>query len=147
LRRLAALLLASFLGAAVAADAPASARETATRVVRSLAAGDLEGVAALSNAPQRRLEVLQEYRARVGEEEFRRVFARYLEQPIVDEIALGRHRLVIWQLADVDGHLAGQYYVEVEGRFLLDDVPSDARARLRRVLEDYRKARPSGRKD
>ena len=34
--------------------------------------------------------------------------------------------------------LAGQYYVEVEGRFLLDDVPSRSRTELRGVLEEIR---------
>jgi hypothetical protein len=37
--------------------------------------------------------------------------------------------------------LAGQYFVEVEGRYLMDDVPNQTRANLRRVLEAYRAGR------
>ena len=81
----------------------------------------------------------------VGEEEFKRVFAQYLQphNRLVAEIAIGRRRLLIWSLADSANHLAGQYYVESDGRFLLDDIPSDARADLRRVLLHYRKAATS----
>jgi hypothetical protein len=35
-------------------------------------------------------------------------------------------------------HLAGQYYVQVDKRWLMDDVPSEIRTRLRRVLENFR---------
>jgi hypothetical protein len=131
------------------ASAAASARSTATQILTHLAAGRLEEAAALSNAPQRRYEVLRDYRASVGEDEFKRVFAQYLGMPIVAEIAIGPHRLIIWDLAEAAHHLAGQYYVEVDGRFLLDDVPSAARADLRRVLLAYRKPSPSpsGKKD
>ena len=125
-----------------------SASGTAKQILAHLAAGKLGEAAALSNAPQRRLEVLRDYQASVGEDEFKRVFAQYLRQPIVAEIAIGRHRLIIWELAEAAHHLAGQYYVEAEGRFLLDDVPSAARSDLRRVLLNYRKTpTPSGQKD
>jgi hypothetical protein len=88
--------------------------------------------------------VLRDYRASVGDAEFKRVFAQYLGNRIVYEIAIGPRRLLIWDLAEAAHHLAGQYYVEVEGRFLMDDVPSAERARLTRVLQSYRKpATPS----
>ena len=125
-----------------------SARETARQILGHLAEGSIEKAAALSNAPQRRFEVLRDYRDSVGEEEFKRVFAQYLGNKIVDEIAIGDRRLLIWDLAEAAHHLAGQYYVEVEGRFLMDDEPSEARARLTRVLQSYRKsATPSKRTD
>lgn len=92
--------------------------------------------------------MLRDYRASVGDEEFKRVFAQYLANRIVEEIAIGPRRLLIWDLADASHHLAGQYYVEVEGRFLMDDVPSEERARLTLVLRSYRKpATPSRQKD
>jgi len=125
-----------------------SARATAGQVLRHLAEGSIEKAAALSNAPQRRLEVLRDYRASVGDDEFKRVFAQYLGNRIVEEIAIGPRRLLIWDLAEAAHHLAGQYYVEVEGGFLMDDVPSEERARLTRVLQSYRKsATPSKQKD
>ena len=117
-----------------------SARETAMQLLRHLAAGGIEDAAALSNVPQRRFEVLRDYRASVGDEEFKRVFAQYLQKPIVAEIAIGPRRLIIWDLAEASNPLAGQFYVEVEGRFLMDEVPSEARSNLRRVLQSYRKA-------
>lgn len=121
-------------------SAPDSARETALTLLRHLAAGELEQAAALSNAPQRRFELLRGYRDHVGEDEFKRLFGRFLEpeNPLVAEVAIGPRRLLVWQLAEADGHLAGQFYVEVDGRFLLDDVPSRERTELRRVLQRYR---------
>jgi hypothetical protein len=125
-------------------DAPApsalSARDTAMRLLRHLADGDIEQAALLSNAPRRRYEVLHEYRGSVGEEEFKRLFAQYFlpENRLVAEVALDAHRLLVWDLGGAEHRLAGQYYVEVEGRFLMDDVPSEKRAQLRRVLEAYR---------
>jgi hypothetical protein len=117
-----------------------SAHPTAVLVLRHLANGDIEAAAALSNAPQRRLEVLRGYREAIGEAEFKRVFGRYLapENRLIAEVALGAHRLLVWKLAQAGNHLAGQFYVEIEGRFLMDDVPSRERSQLRAVLEDYR---------
>jgi hypothetical protein len=83
---------------------------------------------------------LRDYRDSVGEEVFKRAFGRFLEPEnrLIAEVALGPRRLLVWQLAEADGHLAGQFYVEVDGRFLLDDEPSRERDELRRVLRRYR---------
>lgn len=127
-----------------AALAPTSALNTARLLNLHLSTGDIEEAALLSNSPRRRFEVLQDYRRSIGDDEFRRVFAQYLipENRLVAEIAIGPHRLLIWELkqipAEQANHLAGQYFVEVDGRYLVDDVPSPARASLRRVLEAYR---------
>ena len=119
--------------------APDSARPTATLVLRHLAEGNIEAAAALSNAPQRRLQVLRDYRMALGEEDFKRVFAQYLDHQVVAEVALGPHRLLVWHLVGAEERLAGQFYVEDAGRFLMDDVPSEARSELRRVLGEYRR--------
>jgi hypothetical protein len=118
----------------------ASARQTAEKLLRHLADGDIEGAALLSNAPRRRYEELARYRTAVGEDEFKRVFAAYFlpANRVVAEISIGQRRLLIWDLGDAGHHLAGQYYVETEGRFLMDDAPGEMRSRLRRVLEAYR---------
>jgi hypothetical protein len=133
-------------------DSPAvpSAAGTARQVLRRLAEGDITEAAALSNSPKRRYEVLRDYQASVGADEFKRIFARYFEPEnrIVAEIAIGPHRLIVWDLGAAAHHVAGQYYVEVEGRFLMDDVPSETRSNLRRVLQSYRKdAKPSRQTD
>lgn len=141
------LLAAALLAAApvlaqerlVEPGAPDSARSTALQVLQHLAQGAIGEAAAHSNAPRRRFEVLRDYRDRVGADEFKRVFASYLAgNRLIAEVALGRHRLLVWDLAEAGNQVAGQYYVEVEGKFLLDDVPSEQRARLRRVLQTYR---------
>jgi hypothetical protein len=127
-----------------------SALGMAREVLRRLAAGDITEAAALSNSPKQRYKVLRDYKASVGEDEFKRVFAQYLDPQnrVIAEIAVGAHRLIVWDLGAAAHHVAGQYYVEVEGRFLMDDVPSETRANLRRVLQSYRKAAmPSGQKD
>jgi hypothetical protein len=118
-----------------------SAKESATRLLALLAEGDIEAAARLSNAPERRYEVLRDYRAQVGEAEFKRVYARYFEpgNRLMAEAAIGKRRLLVWQLGQAGGHLAGQFFVEVDGRFVLDDVPSPERQRLERVLREYRK--------
>jgi hypothetical protein len=120
-----------------------SARPTAMRMLRHLADGNLEAAAALSNAPGRRFEVLRDYRDAVGEEEFRRIFGRYFapENRLIAEVAIGPRRLLVWHLGEAGDHLAGQFYVEVEGRFLMDDVPSPERSELRAVLEKFRTSR------
>ena len=120
--------------------APNSALNTAKLLNLHLSSGDIEEAALLSNAPRRRFEVLREYRDAVGEEEFKRVFAQYFypENRLLAEIAIGNHRLLIWNLKDGGSRIAGQYFVEIEGRYLVDDVPNDTRTSLRWVLEAYR---------
>jgi hypothetical protein len=122
-------------------DPAESARESATRLLALLAEGNIEAAAQLSNAPGRRYEVLRDYRAQVGGEEFKRVYARYFEpgNRLMAEAAIGKRRLLVWRLGQAGGQLAGQFFVEVDGRFLLDDVPSPERQRLERVLREYRK--------
>ena len=120
--------------------APTSALDAAKLLNLHLSAGDIEEAALLSNAPRRRFEVLRDYRESVGAEEFKRVFAQYFypENRLLAEIGIGRHRLLIWDLEAGANRIAGQYFVEIEGRYLVDDVPNDARTGLRWVLEAYR---------
>jgi hypothetical protein len=100
----------------------------------------------LSNAPQRRLDVLRDYRSAVGAEEFTRVFARYFAtgNRVVAEVAYGSHRLLVWDLGEAGNRLVGQFYIELDGAFVMDDVPSPARSRLQRILEEYRSGKKSG---
>jgi hypothetical protein len=121
-------------------DPRESARDSATRLLALLAEGNIEAAAALSNEPQHRYEVLHDYREAVGEEEFKRVYARYFNpgNRLLAEAAIGRRRLLIWELGEAYQYLTGQFFVEVDGRFLLDDVPSAGRAQLQRVLHAYR---------
>ena len=120
--------------------APTSALDAAKLLNLHLSAGDIEEAALLSNSPRRHFEVLRDYRESAGEEEFKRVFAQYFfpENRLLAEIAIGKHRLLIWDLKDGATRIAGQYFVEIEGRYLVDDVPNDARTSLRWVLEAYR---------
>jgi hypothetical protein len=120
--------------------APDSACPTALQVLQHLAEGNIEAAAAMSNAPQRRLEVLRAYRNQVGDQEFRRIYARYFapENRLVAEIALGPRRLLVWELGDAGYHIAGQIYVEAGGKFVLDDVPSRERSEIRALLKKYR---------
>ena len=115
--------------------APDSASHTAKVVLSHLAAGELEQAAALSNAPQQRLGLLRAYLSSVGEEKFRSVFGELLTTRLVAEVGLGPRRLLIWEIGD---QLSGQYYVQVDGKFLMDDVPSAERAQLARVLQRFR---------
>jgi len=119
---------------------PTSALNTAKLLNQHLAAGDLTEAALLSNAPRRRFEVLRDFRESVGADEFKRVFAQYLsgENRLLAEIAIDKHRLLVWDLREGTTRIAGQYFVEVDGRYLIDDVPNDVRTRLRWVLEAYR---------
>jgi len=128
--------------AAVDPGSAGSAYGTAKLLLKHLAAGDIEAAARLSNAPRERYELLRDYRAKLGEEEFKRVFGQYFqpENRLVAEYRLGSHHLLIWDLGEVAHHLAGQYYVETEeGKFLIDDVPGEERSRLRQALDSYRK--------
>ncbi len=120
--------------------APNSALNAAKLLNLHLSTGDIEEAALLSNSPRRRFEVLRDYRESVGEDEFKRVFAQYFypENRLLAEIAIDRHRLLIWDLRESATRIAGQYFVEVDGRYLIDDVPNDTRTRLRWVLEAYR---------
>lgn len=120
--------------------APTSALAAAKLLNLHLSAGDILEAAVLSNAPRRRFEVLREYREAVGEEEFKKVFSHYLspQNRLLAEIAIGRHRLLVWDLKEGATRIAGQYFVEIEGRYFVDDVPNDTRTRLRWVLEAYR---------
>ena len=119
-------------------SAPDSARDTALTVLKHLAEGDLEQAAALSNAPKRRFEVLRDYRDSVGEDEFKRRFGLFFapNNRVIAEVAIGPRRLLVWELGD--SQLTGQFYIEVDGKFLMDDVPSRERTELRGVLRRYR---------
>jgi hypothetical protein len=119
----------------------ASAQPVATQLLTHLAAGQIDEAARLSNEPSRRTEVLRDYVAIVGEAEFRRVYAQYLqpENRVIAEIAMGPRRLLIWDLQTAGHRLAGQYYIEADGRFLMDDRPGPERLALQQVLAEHRK--------
>lgn len=117
-----------------------SAAPTAQRMLALLGDGKLDEAAAMSNAPERRRQVLDDYRKRVGDAEFRRIFSQYASPPnrLLTEVAIGERHLLVWQLVDARPVLAGQYFVRQGERFVLDDSPSDERARLQRILSAYR---------
>ena len=123
--------------------APDSASRTARIVLEHLAAGELEQAAALSNAPKQRLALLRTYLNTVGEDKFRSVFGELLspQSRLVAEVALGPRRLLIWEIEGAGNQLTGQFYVEANGKFLMDDVPSAERAQLARVLQRFRPPR------
>jgi hypothetical protein len=127
----------------VAPGSADSASATADRLLSFLAEGRIEEAAALSNAPKRRAEVLSQYRASVGEAEFRRIFSLYAKPPnrLIAEVVIGERHLLIWDLVDADHRLAGQYFVRSGSSYVLDDSVSDERARLQRVLAAYRDGR------
>ena len=118
---------------------PSSALNTAKLLELHLSTGAAEEAALLSNAPRRRFEVLREYQASVGDDSFRQVYTEYFEprNRVVAEVTIGEHSLLVWHLRDPNRY-AGQYYVRVEGKTLMDDIPSPERARLRRILEAVR---------
>lgn len=115
-----------------------SAQPAAREVLRYLAAGDIEQAAQFSNAPERRAEVLHNYRESVGEAEFRRIFADYGGRKVVAELAIGERRLLVWNLGK---EVSGQFFVRAGERFVIDDVPSVERAELHRLLAAYRAGR------
>jgi hypothetical protein len=127
----------------VASSSADSATGTAQRLLSLLSEGKIDDAAALSNAPQRRRQVLSDYRDAVGEAEFRRVFAQYGSAPnrLVAELAIEKHHLLVWDLTDANHRLAGQFYVRAADGFLLDDAPSEERSRLQRLLAAYRQGR------
>jgi hypothetical protein len=122
-----------------AEQGPSSALNTAKLVMRYLSEGRIEEASLLSNSPKARYARLRESFEGWKEGDFRRAYGRYFapENRIVGEIAIDGHRLLMWHLKDTD-HLAAFFLVEIEGRLLLDDVPNQTRANLRRVLEAYR---------
>lgn len=121
---------------------PDSPLSTSKLLGRHLAAGNIEEAALLSNEPKRRFQVLSDYRESVGEAEFKRVFSQYYlpENRLLAEVTIGPHSLLVWHLTG-QKHYAGQYYVRVEDRWLIDDVPNETRANLRKVLLSFRSER------
>jgi hypothetical protein len=119
--------------------APTSALETAKLLNRFLAAGRLEDAALLSNSPRRRFEVLRDYKDSIGEEGFKQVFTEYFQpgNKVMAEVEMGSHSLLIWQLRGPE-RITGQFYVRVEDRVLIDDIPNTSRTQLRRILEAIR---------
>ncbi len=121
---------------------PTTALGTAKLVTLYLSEGNLEDAALLSNAPKARYARLRESLAGWEARDFERAYGRYFDPDnrIVGEAAIGSHRLLMWYLKDTDS-LTAYYLVEVGGKLLLDDIPSEPRARLRKVLEAYRSGR------
>jgi hypothetical protein len=123
--------------------APDSALNTMRLLSLHLSTGDIESAALLSNSPRRRFEVLRDYRDSVGAEEFKRVFAQYFDPQnrLLAEVAIGDHTLLVWELRDEVAHqtyVAGQYFVKIEDRTLIDDIPNPTRSQLRRILQAWR---------
>ncbi|HLX80731.1 MAG TPA: hypothetical protein VKS43_09115 [Burkholderiales bacterium] len=130
-----------------AADlAPDSALNAAKLLNLYLSIGDIEAAALLSNSPRRRFELLRDYREKVGAEEFKRVFAQYFapENRLVAEIIIGNHSLLVWDLRESATRIAGQYFVEIDGRYFIDDTPNEVRSRLQLVLAAYRSGKLPG---
>lgn len=127
----------------IAPGAPGGASAAANHLLSLLAEGRIDDAAALSNAPQRRAQTLRQYEDAVGEAEFRRIFGLYGKPPnrLVAEVVIGERHLLVWDLADANHRLAGQYFVRSGERFMLDDGVSEERARLQRVLAAYRDGR------
>lgn len=121
---------------------PTTALNTAKLLGRFLSSGASEDAAMLSNSPRRRFEILRDYQAAVGDEGFRQVFAEYFDPAnrVAAELAIGEHSLLVWRLRAANRY-AGQYYVRVEGKVLVDDIPNPVRANLRRLLEAIRAGR------
>ena len=118
---------------------PVNALNTAKLVTRYLSEGRVEDASLLSNSPKARYARLRESFQGWKEDDYRRAYGRYFdaENRIVAEIAIDGHRLLIWYLKDTDD-LAAFFLMDIEGRFLMDDVPNATRANLRRVLQAYR---------
>lgn len=118
---------------------PASALDTAKLIGRYLADGASEDAALLSNSPRRRFEVFRDYKDAVGEDGFKQVYGEYFDprNRVLAEIVIGEHSLLVWHLREANRY-TGQFFVRTEGRTLMDDVPSPARDRLRRILEAVR---------
>ena len=73
-----------------------------------------------------------------GVEQQGQVFHVARHRALDAEIAIDRHRLLVWDLKEGANRIAGQYFVEIDGRYFVDDVPNDVRTSLRWVLEAYR---------
>ena len=118
---------------------PTTALNTAKLLSLHLTAGKVEDAAMLSTAPRRRFEVLRDYQGAVGDEDFKQVYSQYFQPQnrLVAEVLMGPHSLLVWHLRENDRY-AGQYYVQVEGKVFMDDMPSIERFRLRRILEAIR---------
>jgi hypothetical protein len=127
------------LADATAEPEPTSALNTAKLLSLYLTAGKVEEAALLSTAPRRRFEILLDYKSAVGDEDFKQVYTQYFlpQNRLMAEIVMGPHSLLVWHLRDNNAY-AGQYYVRVEGKVLMDDAPSIERFRLRRILEAVR---------
>lgn len=121
---------------------PVSALDTAKLLNRFLTSGNIEDAALLSNAPRRRFEVLRDYKDSVSEDGFKQVYAEYFypENRVVAEVGVGNHSLLVWHLR-APNRYAGQFYVQIDGKFYVDDRPSPARTALRRLLEAIRDGR------
>jgi hypothetical protein len=131
--------------------APTSALESAKLIIFHLSDGDIEQAALLSNAPRRRYEELATFKKTHGDDQFKRVFGEYFDpkNSVAAEIVVDNRSLLIWKLVDASKggapafHYAGQFFVEVDGAYLIDDVPNEQRTRLRWVLEAYRNGKIS----
>jgi hypothetical protein len=119
--------------------APTSALATSSLLKLHLMNGKIEDAALLSNAPRRRFEEFHKFQQTYGDEEFKRVFSEYYDPKnrLRAEIVIGAHSLLVWEQASPP-NVAGQYFVNIDGRVFMDDVPNDTRTQLRWVLEAYR---------
>lgn len=124
---------------------PTSALDSAKLIILHLSDGDIEGAALLSNAPRRRYEELAKFRESWGEDQFKRLYSLYFspENRLIAEIGIAGQRLVLWELKSTGKSgaptllVTGQFFVEVDGQYLMDDKPNETRTRLQWILRDY----------
>lgn len=119
-----------------------AALATARRLHEYLARGEIEAAALLSNSPKRRFEIYRDYLESVGEAGFKEVYGQYLQsstRPIA-EVAIGERRMLVWKLAGL-AQATGEFFIRIDDETYMDDIPSEERQLLRRILETYRQQR------
>jgi hypothetical protein len=92
-----------------------------------LASERIEDASKLSNVPATTKQKQEKYLARIGKEEFAKMYADYFSGNAVlkYELVYGKNRVLILHDKGLDADMA-QFYVEADGKFWIDESQSDA---------------------
>lgn len=115
---------------------------TSLALYRALTTGDMEKVAALSNDPEKTVEKYRQYRERLGDADFRKMFTSYFDgsSTYTHELTIGSHHLLLIEDTD-NAALAAQFYEARDGKFLVDEKPSPERDQLGKLFMAIREGK------
>jgi hypothetical protein len=112
------------------------------QLYRALGTADISTAAAMSNDRERTYAKYERYVERLGMAEFKKMFLSYFVggASYTHELVIGEHHMLLVE-DPADDTIAAQFYVRVEGKYLIDEKPGPERDQLGRLFMAVREGK------